>query len=235
MSRHKSKAIPGRNLRLADQIQKDLAGIIQREIDTTRAGLITLSGVELSTDYAHAKVYFTVLGAEPEAATALLNEKAGWLHSQLYKLLHIHTVPTLRFFHDEQIARGIEMSILIDRANRSGPIRACLTNLKTSPDRAVVAASTFRIPTMAKRRGLALDGVLLLDKPVGLSSNHACSAPNARWTRPRPVTPARSTLSLPACCCAVWAGRPRFPAPCSTPTRHIALRCNLARKPIPAT
>ena len=173
MSRHKSKAIPGRNLRLADQIQKDLAGIIQREIDTTRAGLITLSGVELSTDYAHAKVYFTVLGAEPEAATALLNEKAGWLHSQLYKLLHIHTVPTLRFFHDEQIARGIEMSILIDRANRSGPIRACLTNLKTSPDRAVVAASTFRIPTMAKRRGLALDGVLLLDKPVGLSSNHA--------------------------------------------------------------
>ena len=83
MSRHKSKAIPGRNLRLADQIQKDLAGIIQREIDTTRAGLITLSGVELSTDYAHAKVYFTVLGAEPEAATALLNEKAGWLHSQL--------------------------------------------------------------------------------------------------------------------------------------------------------
>jgi len=121
MSRHKSKAIPGRNLRLADQIQKDLAGIIQREIDTKRAGLITISGVELSTDYAHAKVYFTVLGAEPEAATALLNEKAGWLHSQLYKLLHIHTVPTLRFFHDEQIARGIEMSILIDRANRPGP------------------------------------------------------------------------------------------------------------------
>ena len=113
MSRHKSKAIPGRNLRLADRIHKDPAGIDQREIDAT--------GVELSTDYAHAKVYFTVLGAEPEAATALLNEKAGWLHSQLYKLLHIHTVPTLRFFHDEQIARGIEMSILIDRANRPGP------------------------------------------------------------------------------------------------------------------
>ena len=89
-----------------------------------------------------------------------LAEREGRLHSQLYKLLHIHTVPTLRFFHDEQIARGIEMSILIDRKNWSGPIRACLTNLKTSPDRAVVAASTFRIPTMAKRRGLALDGAV---------------------------------------------------------------------------
>ena len=65
MNRHKSKSIPGRNVRLADQIQKDLAELIQREIDTKRAGLITLSGVELSADYAHAKVYFTVLGAEP--------------------------------------------------------------------------------------------------------------------------------------------------------------------------
>jgi len=120
MTRHKSKSIPGRNLRLADQIQKDLAGLIQREIDISRAGLITLSGVELSADYAHAKVFFTVLGAEPEAATALLNEKAGWLHSQLYKLLHIHTVPTLRFYHDPQVERGIAMSTLIDRANR-GP------------------------------------------------------------------------------------------------------------------
>ena len=119
-SRHKQKSASGRNIRLADQIQKDLAVIIQREIDISRAGLITLSGVELSADYAHAKVYFTVLGAEPELAANLLNEKAGWLHSLLFKLLHIHTVPTLRFFHDPQLKRGIEMSQLIDQANLPG-------------------------------------------------------------------------------------------------------------------
>jgi ribosome-binding factor A len=118
MTRHKSKSIPGRNLRLADQIQQDLAGIIQREFDVARDGLITVSGVDLSPDYAHAKVYFTVLGAEPEATAALLNEKAGWMHSLLFKLLHIHTVPTLRFFHDPQTERAIAMSALIDQANR---------------------------------------------------------------------------------------------------------------------
>lgn len=123
MSRHKSKAIPGRNLRLADQIQKDLAGLIQRELDVARAGLITLSGVELSPDYAHAKVYFTVLGAEPAVTEGLLKEKAGWLHSQLYRMLHIHTVPTLHFVHDQQVARGIEMSRLIDRANQPDSYR----------------------------------------------------------------------------------------------------------------
>lgn len=118
MSRHKSKAPASRNLRLAEQIQKDLAVLIQREISTARAGLITLTGVELTTDYAHAKVYFTVLGAEPDVAQEALNDKAGYLHSLLFKMLHIHTVPTLRFYHDDQLARGIEMSKLIDRANR---------------------------------------------------------------------------------------------------------------------
>lgn len=121
MARHKQRVAGGRNIRLADQIQKDLAHLIQREIDSTRAGLITLSGVELSADYAHAKVYFTVLGAEPSAAQAVLDEKAGWLHAQLFKMLHIHTVPTLRFFHDPHLERGIEMSKLIEQANASNP------------------------------------------------------------------------------------------------------------------
>lgn len=117
MNRHKSSGA-NRNVRLAEQIQKDLAVLIQREFDISRSGLITLTGVDLSADYAHAKVWFTVLGAEPETAATLLNEKAGWLHSLLFKMLHIHTVPTLRFFHDDQLARGIEMTQLIDRANR---------------------------------------------------------------------------------------------------------------------
>ncbi|MGA0584474.1 MAG: 30S ribosome-binding factor RbfA, partial [Castellaniella sp.] len=118
MGRHKSKPNPGRNTRLADQIQKDLAALVQRELDVARAGLITLTGVDLSADYAHAKVYFSVLGAEPDVAAQALNDKAGWLHSQLFRMLHIHTVPTLRFVHDAQLARGIELTQLIDRANR---------------------------------------------------------------------------------------------------------------------
>lgn len=118
MARHKTRPASGRNTRLADQIQKDLAQLIQRELDVSRVGLVTLTGLELSADYAHAKVYFTVMGAEPEAATAGLNDKAGWLHSMLYKMLHIHTVPTLRFIYDEQLARGLELSQLIDEANQ---------------------------------------------------------------------------------------------------------------------
>lgn len=118
MARHKPRTSANRTTRLADQIQKDLAQLIQREFDISQVGLVTLSGVDLSSDYAYAKVYFTVLGAQPQLTEQALNDKAGWLHSLLFKMLHIHTVPTLRFVHDEHVARGIELTRLIDEANR---------------------------------------------------------------------------------------------------------------------
>ncbi|MDP3621689.1 MAG: 30S ribosome-binding factor RbfA [Polynucleobacter sp.] len=110
------KTSPHRNQRLADQIQRDLAELIPRELRSTSLGLITLQGVELSPDLAHAKVFFTVLGAEPDHVLTALREKAGYLHSLLFKRLHIHTVPTLHFVHDTSVERGMEMSRLIDQA-----------------------------------------------------------------------------------------------------------------------
>jgi len=127
MNRHKSRArgharsdtrTGARHVRLAEQIRKDLAVLIQRELNVTQAGIITLTEVMLSVDYAHAKVYFTVMGSTIDAATALLNEKAGWLHSLLFKRLHIHTVPTLRFVHDDQQERGLALMRLIEEVNR---------------------------------------------------------------------------------------------------------------------
>jgi len=119
-SRHNVRA-GGRNIRLAEQIRKDLAVLIQREIDSSQAGLITLTEVALTVDYAHAKVYFTVMGAEVAAATTVLNDKAGWLHSLLFKRLHIHTVPTLHFIHDDQQEKGLALMRLIEEVNR--PVR----------------------------------------------------------------------------------------------------------------
>ena len=113
------KTSPHRNQRLADQIQRDLAELIPRELSTSSTGLITLQSIELSPDLAHAKVFFTVLGAEPEHAQKALQEKAGYLHSLLFKRLHIHTVPTLHFHYDNSVEHGIEMSRLIDQALES--------------------------------------------------------------------------------------------------------------------
>ena len=114
-----AKAPKHRNQRVADQIQRDLAEIIPQEIRDSSMGLVTLQSVELTPDLAHAKVYYSVLGADPESAARVLKEKAGYLHSILFKRLHIHTVPTLHFLLDQSIERGIAMSLLIDQALQS--------------------------------------------------------------------------------------------------------------------
>jgi ribosome-binding factor A len=107
---------PQRGQRVADQIQRDLAEIVQREVPMERAGLVTVSGIDLSPDYAHAKVYFTTLGAPPAAAERVLNDKAGYFHSLLFKRLSIHTIPRLVFVHDSSVEKGFELDRLIDRA-----------------------------------------------------------------------------------------------------------------------
>jgi ribosome-binding factor A len=119
MAKH-SKTIPQRGLRVADQIQKDLSELIAFELKDPRVGMITLTEVQLTPDYAHAKIYFTLLKDSKEEVKQTLeglNKAAGYLRNMLGKRLHIHTLPQLHFVHDTSTSRGLQMSALIDQAN----------------------------------------------------------------------------------------------------------------------
>lgn len=119
MAKH-SKSIPARGLRVADQIQKDLSEIIAFELKDPRVGMITLSEVQLTPDYAHAKVYFTTFKDDPETIKQTvegLQKASGFLRNLLGKRLHIHTLPQLHFVHDVSTMRGMALSALIDQAN----------------------------------------------------------------------------------------------------------------------
>jgi ribosome-binding factor A len=121
MAKH-SKSILSRGLRVADQIQKDLSELIAFELKDPRVGMITLAEVQLTPDYAHAKIYFTLLKDSPDEVKQTLeglNKASGYLRNMLGKRLHIHTLPQLHFVHDTSARRGIEMSALIDQANAS--------------------------------------------------------------------------------------------------------------------
>ena len=119
MARH-SKSIPGRGIRVADQVQRDLAEIIAYELKDPRVGMITITEVQVTPDYAHAKVYFTTLVDNDEAVENTLSglhKAAGFIRGQLGRRLTIHTIPELHFVHDRSTMRGIELSKLIDEAN----------------------------------------------------------------------------------------------------------------------
>lgn len=112
---------PGRSLRVADQIAKDLAQLIPKEVHDPSVGLVTITGCDITPDYAHAKVYFTVLGSDPEACAEGLNNAAGMLRNILFRRLTIHTVPTLHFTIDESVERGFAMDALIREAMKTTP------------------------------------------------------------------------------------------------------------------
>ena len=112
--RHK-RSTPNRGHRVADQIQRDVAELI-RELKDPRIGMVTINGVEVSPDYAHAQVYFSVLIGNPQECQDALNEAAGFLRNGLFKRLQIHTVPTLHFHFDRTTERAAEMSALINKA-----------------------------------------------------------------------------------------------------------------------
>lgn len=113
--RHK-RSTPNRGYRVADQIQRDLAELL-RDLKDPRIGMVTLNNVEVTPDYAHAKVYFSVLIGNPQECEDALNEAAGFLRNGLFKRLQIHTVPTLHFHFDKTTERAAELSALIVQAN----------------------------------------------------------------------------------------------------------------------
>ncbi len=107
-----------RTLRIAEQIQRELADLIRVEVKDPRVGMVTLVDVEVSADYGHAKVFFTTLGAAEQIAetTSGLTRAAGFLRRELSHRIKLRSVPQLHFIYDESVERGMRLSQLIDQA-----------------------------------------------------------------------------------------------------------------------
>ena len=115
MAVKKSKT-PNRSFKVADQIQRDLTALSARELKDPRVGMVTIQAVEVTPDYAHAKVFFSVLIGDKNECEVALNQAAGFLRNGLFKRLHIHTVPTLHFLFDRTTEKAADMNALIARA-----------------------------------------------------------------------------------------------------------------------
>ncbi|WP_303903808.1 30S ribosome-binding factor RbfA [Thiohalomonas denitrificans] len=106
--------------RVGEQMQRDLAELIQRELNDPRVGFVTISGVEVSRDLEHAKVFVSLLDQQGDAEQSLqaLTHAAGFLRRELGRRMSTRTVPRLRFVLDTSIQEGSRLSSLIDEAVR---------------------------------------------------------------------------------------------------------------------
>ena len=109
-----------RTQRVADYLQRELAALIQHEVRDPRVGMVSVTGVDVSRDLGHARVYYTMMGSDSgedaSESTEALNKAAGFLRSQLSRSSNMRSVPQLRFYFDSSVGRGRDLENLIKRA-----------------------------------------------------------------------------------------------------------------------
>ena len=119
-----------RTSRLGEQIQREVAQMIQFEMKNPNLGMVTLNSVKVAKDLGYTDIYFTVMGAKGETdaeiranTSKILNEAAGYLRSQLARILTTRVTPQLRFHYDETLERGHHLTGLIKQARAEDDAR----------------------------------------------------------------------------------------------------------------
>ena len=109
--------------RVQEQIMRDLAELTRTGLKDPRAGFITITEVELTRDYSHATVWYTVMDEKTREVTAeALDNAKGHLRSELAKRIKVFKTPELHFEYDESVERGMSISQLIDEVAAEKPV-----------------------------------------------------------------------------------------------------------------
>ncbi|MDC9729018.1 MAG: 30S ribosome-binding factor RbfA [Methyloprofundus sp.] len=105
-----------RSSRVASQMQKELAIILQQGVKDPRIGFVTVNDIELSKDLSSAKVYVTVLGSDEEGRkknVKYLNDAVPYIRSEVGKRMRLRCVPYLKFLYDQSFENGMRVSELL--------------------------------------------------------------------------------------------------------------------------
>ena len=104
-----------RSSRIAEQMRRELADLLQFEVKDPRIGMVTITEVEVTGDMAHAKVFYSAKAGTPELQQGL-EKSAGFLRTQIAKRMLLRTVPQLHFEYDASADYSMKMAKLIDEA-----------------------------------------------------------------------------------------------------------------------
>lgn len=107
-----------RSSRVAEQMRRELADLLQFEVKDPRVGMVTITEVEVTGDMAHAKVFYSASKGTADLQAGL-EKSAGFLRSQIAKRMLLRTVPQLHFEYDASADYAMKMSKLIDEAMAS--------------------------------------------------------------------------------------------------------------------
>ncbi len=101
-----------RTQRLNRAIQQEISRILEKDINDPRlSGLISITGVLISEDLRHVRVYVSILGDEEARTQALKGFAAasGFIKKEVATNLRMRHAPDFAFEYDDSIERGTEV------------------------------------------------------------------------------------------------------------------------------
>ena len=103
--------------RVALEIQHEISNMLTRGLKDRRIGFVTITGVEMSNDLRHAKVFFSAMGTEKERTESgiALNHAAGWIRHELGQRIRMKFLPEIVFYEDTSIAYAEKIDRLLDK------------------------------------------------------------------------------------------------------------------------
>lgn len=102
--------------RIAQQMKREVAIILQRELKDPRVRMATVSDVTVSGDLMYAKIYVTFMDNDAEAVKAaikVLNKAKGFVRTMIGRAMKLRAVPEITFFYDKSLDEGMRISNLI--------------------------------------------------------------------------------------------------------------------------
>jgi ribosome-binding factor A len=134
-----------RTSRVSQQVQKELARILQQEVKDPRIGMVTISGVDITRDLAYAKVFVTFLTIGDQTndeSLAGLNSAAGYVRRLLGKAMRLRIVPEVRFCFDETLTEGLRISELVSGAVKNDKVKIVASGRVDEEDQTEEDATT---------------------------------------------------------------------------------------------
>lgn len=115
-----------RQLRVAEQLQMELAKIISQELNDPRLHFVTVTRVEVSGDLEHANVFISVLGSDEEEEESLegLRHAQAYIRTLVAKRLPLRHVPELDFKHDKAVENTMRVWELLEGLKQDGDLES---------------------------------------------------------------------------------------------------------------
>lgn len=110
-----------RGERIRKALIKEISDIIQRQVKDPRiSGIVSVTDIDLSADYGHAKVFVSIYGTDEQKENTMeaIEDSTPFVRKEVGRRIRLRHVPEIEFKRDDSLERGSRITSLIDKISK---------------------------------------------------------------------------------------------------------------------